>query len=429
MKHLHRLVLGIILVFIYCGSYTIVYGTDESITQYVATAYYSPLPGQSHYITGSYQGDLRLNGKWVRTASGQWVFPWLLAAPSNYPFGTKIHFKWFGVGVVEDRWGAIVNAGERWYSYDRIDIWMGYGEEWLDRALRWWKREVTWKIVSSETSPSMDFWKNKFGYIGALQVSPEKSNIRDVERLQTLLKNTWNYSWVTDGKYKSVKKDFIDFQVKHGILSGYSDPSAWYFWPKTLRKIKSLYAKENRWEILIKEDEQDFYDSIGITHSAEYSLVLSLWNLNVGPDSNTDKITRLQRFMQEIAFYNGPIDWKYESIEWYLISMQKKLGLISNKDDWGAGYFGSKTKTALISYFDFKQTQKWNKYQLSHKEKEEILDLISNVKAIYRKKAKNGDIDYSTSVKILQTQLKKYLAKKDLSDKTRTKLEFIKRSI
>lgn len=59
----------------------------------IATAYYSPLPGQSYYLRGSYEADVRLNGNGTHGASGREVFPGMLAAPKTYEFGTKIYIE------------------------------------------------------------------------------------------------------------------------------------------------------------------------------------------------------------------------------------------------------------------------------------------------------------------------------------------------
>lgn len=53
----------------------------------------------------------------------------MIAAPKGYGFGTRIEFNGLGVGIVEDRGGAIVPSGAQGQAYDRIDIWMGSGEE------------------------------------------------------------------------------------------------------------------------------------------------------------------------------------------------------------------------------------------------------------------------------------------------------------
>src|SRR5690606_35949985 len=57
---------------------------------FVTTAYYSPLPNQSYYVTGSYHWDKVLNGNGTHGASGTPVFEGMIAAPSSYAFGTQV---------------------------------------------------------------------------------------------------------------------------------------------------------------------------------------------------------------------------------------------------------------------------------------------------------------------------------------------------
>ncbi len=78
--------------------------------EFVVTAYYSPLPNQSFYLRGNYEAEKRLNGNGTHGASGTPVFTGMLAAPKSYTFGTRIEFDGLGVGIVEDRGGAIVEA-------------------------------------------------------------------------------------------------------------------------------------------------------------------------------------------------------------------------------------------------------------------------------------------------------------------------------
>lgn len=81
--------------------------------EFVVTAYYSPLPGQSFYLKGNYEAEKILNGNGTHGASGKPVFAGMVAAPKSYAFGTRIEFEGLGVGIVEDRGGAIVVAGEK----------------------------------------------------------------------------------------------------------------------------------------------------------------------------------------------------------------------------------------------------------------------------------------------------------------------------
>ena len=116
---------------------------SEAIAKtFTVTAYYSPLPNQLFYLTGNYQRELKLNGSGVRGADYTPVYSGMLAAPKKYAFGTKIYLEGFGVGTVHDRGGAIVPQGQRSNAHDRIDIWVGYGDAGLRRALQWGRRNV-----------------------------------------------------------------------------------------------------------------------------------------------------------------------------------------------------------------------------------------------------------------------------------------------
>ncbi len=65
---------------------------DYYVQNFIITAYYSPLQGQEHYVTGSYAGDIYLNGNGTNGADGTEVYPGMIAAPKKYAFGTKWMF-------------------------------------------------------------------------------------------------------------------------------------------------------------------------------------------------------------------------------------------------------------------------------------------------------------------------------------------------
>jgi len=152
-----KLISTLMLFFISLSLFPVNWFASTSDTYFVVTAYYSPLPDQQYYLKGNYADEIRLNGKGIAWASGKWVFSWMLAAPQNYAFGTKIYLEWLWVWSVEDRWGAIVNAWNRWYSNDRIDVWMWYWDEGLRRALYWGKRTVKGTFMSNNTELDLDY--------------------------------------------------------------------------------------------------------------------------------------------------------------------------------------------------------------------------------------------------------------------------------
>ena len=104
---------------------------------FIVTAYYSPLPGQSFYVTGSLASDKRLNGNGTHGADGTPVYPGMIAAPGTYSFGTRVSCPGYIDGEIHDRGGAIVKAGERGYAHDRLDFWAGFrhARAWICKAL------------------------------------------------------------------------------------------------------------------------------------------------------------------------------------------------------------------------------------------------------------------------------------------------------
>jgi peptidoglycan hydrolase-like protein with peptidoglycan-binding domain len=119
------------------------------------TAYYSPKSGQAFYYKDTYEAEKTLNWEWMYWASGKWVFNGMLAAPSSYDFGGLLYFPSLGgIGEIADRWGAIVHAGEKWHSYDRIDVWMWTGELGLVKALTFGKQTITGYYCNAQTVKS-----------------------------------------------------------------------------------------------------------------------------------------------------------------------------------------------------------------------------------------------------------------------------------
>jgi hypothetical protein len=175
-----------------------------------------------------------------------------LAWPRNYKFWTKIEFEWLWVWVVEDRWWAIVNSWERGHEYDRIDVWMWYWDEGLQRALKWWKRKVLWKVVPNTRPLTMQFDKSIVSNYRWLTVDRENPVMENVEKLQRLLKDVALYDWKIDWKYESVKDDLIRFQLDKWIISSKNDEHAWYFWNKTYVALRKQYW----WDIFKKRNNK-----------------------------------------------------------------------------------------------------------------------------------------------------------------------------
>lgn len=392
------------------------YANEE--TYFIATAYYSPLPGQSHYITWTYEGDVRLNGEGVTTASWKWVFPWLLAGPKNYPFGTKIYFEWYGIGSIEDRWGAIVKAGLKWYEHDRIDIWMGYGDDGLERAIKWWKKTIKWKIVVPSAEVSLKFWGGSpIGYYEWIKIDAEKPDPIEVAKLQVVFTKAKLYNGEIDSKYESIQDELIEFQIKNGIIKSKDDETAGYFWPKTIAALRERYPSET--PILIWEPTENFKNYNHKFASEIYKIILQYGELEITPESGSGDIIKLQELLSELWEYSWKFDGKYESVKDALIDLQIKIGLIDSRTHWAAGYFGNKTKTALWSYYELHNDELWTQYRLSIDEKAKLENAVRILKSKWDSEVAHKEIQKLESR--IDTALKK------TTDITlQTKLKYLK---
>lgn len=107
----------------------------------IATAYYGPQPGQDEYATGSYQGDIDLNGNGITKTGKKAKVGYIAADWDLLPKGTEVKIPGYGKAVVEDIGSAIQG--------NRIDIFMGYGQEAMEKALKWGRKEIEIKVVKT----------------------------------------------------------------------------------------------------------------------------------------------------------------------------------------------------------------------------------------------------------------------------------------
>lgn len=319
---------------------------------FVVTAYYSPLPDQEYYITGNYEAELRLNGRWIAWASGKWVFSWMLAAPGKYSFGTKIYLEGLGIWAVEDRGWAIVPAGERWYSYDRIDVWMGYGDEGLLRANFWGKRKVYGYVVDEHNNTNIDYtsvpapsWATT-GLQKVASVSStntlEKNNtpeqvINETPEVFSISLGIWsNSDLITQMQEVFVELGYIkettweydtatisavyDFQIEQDILSSQQDLWAGYYGPKTRAKLQEIYEKH----ISEKEKTQHLIEEV--------------------QDIQNKSQEKAQQYIESL---NSPVYWE---ISYEVRELQKILAQLEYFNNKDTAIFGNITKNSITQY-------------------------------------------------------------------------------
>ncbi len=306
---------------------------------FIISAYYSPIAGQKKYVTGSYAGDVRLNGEGVHAADGSVVYPGMIAAPKSYAFGTKMKIPGIGVVAVHDRGGAIVHAGERNQAHDRLDVWMGYGDQGLRRALNWGRRTVDVTVYGIDASLQENVYLEGYSeaekvaetltgdapttFVEDLSVNDKSENVR---KLQAGLKDLGYYSGEATGDYDDATRlGVIKLQIATGVIDDENDFGAGYFGPQTRKSFE---------DALNRKDDQ------------------VRKNLPVTPlsrDDQGDEVRKLQQALQKLGYdveVNGIYD--HQTVE-AIFQFQKDQNVVQSKTDFGAGVFGPKTMKILAS--------------------------------------------------------------------------------
>jgi hypothetical protein len=365
---------------------------ENDETYFVVTAYYSPLPDQEHYSYSVYtqrertfEEEKRLQWEWIRWASWKKVFSWMLAAPKNYKFWTKIFIEWLWTWEVADRWWAIVNKWVRWHWYDRIDVWMWYGDEWLRRATYWGKRTVKGKFLNRRSKVDLDFSNialanlpsyskiNSYSKLNKKKVLVEKkvdifskkiTTKQEYIRLQEVLTELNLYSGSIDWNYDNIIDVIYDFQLKNKIVKSRYSPWAWSYWPITRSTLNNHYKvflqrkEEERLELvrLQKEKEKEEarkkelikkYDTFKkIAYNKADSVINNIWTPKKWDVSHWVRL--LQKKLSSLGYFK----YKDTAIYWNItkesiIAFQLDKNIIKSKNELWAWIFWPKTKKAL----------------------------------------------------------------------------------
>lgn len=337
-------------------------GSYPFTQKFLISAYYSPLPNQAKYVTGSYAGDIRLNGDGVKAADGTVVYPGMVAAPKSYAFGTKMYIPGVGTVAVHDRGGAIVHAGERGNSYDRLDVWMGHGDAGLKRALKWGKRtvEVTMygiddsivenvqlegydgnEAVPNTLTPPAPGQTTVSTEPAAAPVQPTQPQINGtfalgttgehVAKVQKILKNLNYYtgeitSTFDEDTQKAVKK----FQVAENIVTHENAFGAGYVGPKTLSVLsgKTVVPTAHAESVTVSND--------------------SIFDRDLKLGDSGDDVRELQAELKNINLLGvDPTGYYGEVTAHAVFKFQQTQLLAGDVTSPGAGDFGPKTRAEM----------------------------------------------------------------------------------
>lgn len=295
---------------------------------FVLTAYYSPLPGQCCYVKGGLVADKILNGNGTHGADGTPVYVGMVAAPPSYKFGTKVQVPGLGVLEVHDRGGAIqLQEGGKIH---RIDVWAGYGEEGLARALSFGVKRVRGVVYPPGTAqPKSDF---------------DLSRIEmDFDRLKP---------------YNTVQNGLIDLQPKAGDHSlsvaylqehlqalGYLvDEDPRFFGPKTQAALEGFQRDKG---LEINTDALD-PDTAAMLMASTRMLGRDMGVPMVGELSSQNDLATAQRLLRSMGYYKGRTDGVYgEPLKNAIIAFQQEKLLIGDATSPGAGTIGPITQAAI----------------------------------------------------------------------------------
>ncbi len=263
------------------------------------SAYYSPLACQNRYVTGSYEGDIKLNGRGVRGADGTGVYPGMVAAPKTFQFGTKMDIPGIGIVAVHDRGGAIVASNGQAGVYDRLDIWMGYGDVGLKRALNWGKRTVD--VVVYGQNDSIVEQISLDGY-SADEAIPNCGG-------QVIAETS-----VADAPKPEFKAEEVKPEVKPEV---------------NIEDGKKQFTPEKE---VTKKDKS-------ITYKLQEDLKFG---------SNGEDVKELQRELRKLNFYRGEITGYFGNLtEHAVFKFQQSQSLVADESSTGSGIFGPKTRDRM----------------------------------------------------------------------------------
>lgn len=308
---------------------------ESYTTNFVISAYYSPVPGQARYGMGSYEAEIRMNGGGVTTASGVKVADapgCFLAAPPEYPFGTVMDVEGIGTCEVLDRGGAFKNG------LLRLDLWVGYGDEGLVRALTWGKRTVSVTVYGLGNGPAVtnlgygDSYASLAFYQKGTPDNPLKflntldrgQSGEEVARLQQLLKDLGYFKGEVDGVYGDSTVDAVsEFQMIHGVLNNPDLDNRGQFGNLTLAALDKAVLKAR----------DEYFEFVP--------------DRNLGRGASGDQVKKLQEILYRLGYLDVVTGVYDAATVEAVLKFQMSEGVLKSENDLGAGYFGPATQLAM----------------------------------------------------------------------------------
>jgi len=335
---------------------------------YTITAYYSPIEGQKRYLKGSLAADKKLNGNGVHGADGTPVYAGMIAAPKNIAFETKMKIPGLGIVAVHDRGGAIVHAGERGGQYDRLDVWMGYGDEGLNRALRWGKRQVGVTVygVDDTIAEKIDLQSLNSSDLPGQAVSKTSNGLtfqydygfgdqnEEIKAVKTSFQKLGYFKGAINDQFDSqLYQAVVAFQLKYEIIDTDSDFGAGYFGPQTRRTLEEALSGQNPTpqEVLTIMNIANAANTDAYAEAVSYAgNGLSFLAKDLKPGDSGPEVVELQTELKKLNLFGLDPTGNYGDVTAHAVfKFQQSRGLVATLDSPGAGTFGPITRGELMA--------------------------------------------------------------------------------
>ncbi len=296
--------------------------------EFIITAYYSPVDDQCCYVKGGEQADKILNGEGRTGADGTMVYPGMAAAPASYAFGTRIALPGIGIVTVHDRGGAIVEQG----SKHRLDLWVGYGEEGLARALAFGVRRVRGTIYPLGSSQPaerlvLDHLESPF------------------ERLEPFL--TLDYGLLDARSHAGMKGLSVTMLQETLRDLGYFDHAiTGSFGAVTQEGLTRFLRAMGTNESGVALSERGAAMLVAARKLQRDASAVPL----VQAGSSMGDVSAAQRLLRLIGLYHGRTDGRYDDdVRQVIFRFQNEQGLVGAPDGPGAGRIGPLTRGRLLT--------------------------------------------------------------------------------
>ncbi len=395
--------LAILLTSLVSSVYSPVYAEEKPFEQdFVVTAYYSPLPGQSAYFRGSYEEDIAFNGKGTNGADGTEVYTGMIAAPDSYAFGTRIDLPGLGVGTVHDRGGRIIEWGE---DIHRIDLWMGKGEEGLARALAWGARRVKGTVYPSTFvgAPAESLAFHSIPADTSILASLPKSDPLEIMTRAKLGEATYAVRLLQE----SLKSAGY---LKDGPMGLYGPVTQ-----EALRQFASEYGLPGDGSTVTAE----IVAALSVSQSLEKKNLPDIGD-GIEQGMTGGDVRQAQKLLRYLGYYRGRTDGIFDQdMKEAVTALQIAHGIVKGATDPFAGRIGPATRSAIL--------QAWKVKVVSEKAKRVVLrmQVADSVRTSSLPQKVLAKGDRGAEVSRLQRSLRDlgYLSAKDVTGTYGTRTE------